>query len=121
MIPTYTRRPEADLDREQSFLQRTALEIEKAMGKVAARQDRPTPITQPLDALDRARELVNHLYKQVRMRSLEDALAAQLDWLDRAEAKAALADGEPKIAYSKIALDRRLLADLQERWRASKK
>jgi len=120
MIPTYTRREDADLEREQRFLQEAVLEIEKALGKVAARQDRPTPVTQPLDALDRAREITNDMYKQVRMRPLEEAVEAQLDWLSRAEAKARAGDGEPKIGYSKIALDRRLLTDLLERWRTSR-
>jgi hypothetical protein len=114
----YTLRPEKDYAAEQDFLSRRIKEIEKGMGKVAARTPETGTIGQPMDALDRARELTADMYKQVRVRPLDEALQAQLDWLGRAEANLAQADGEPKLALNRIALDRRLLTDLLTQWRA---
>ena len=117
MPKTFERRSEESIAEEQAYLQKRSLEIEKMMGQVAARHPAATPITQPLDALDRARELANDMYKQVRVRPLEDAIDAQLTWLDRVEAKQSADDGEPKVEYNKIPLDRRLLKELLEGWR----
>jgi hypothetical protein len=88
------------------------------MGKVAAGLGSPTPITQELYTLDRARQLTNDMLKQVRVRSLDDAIDAQLGWLDRAEEHQSRDDGEPIVRFDQIALDRRLLIDLREGWRA---
>lgn len=118
MTVTYTLRPEADYAAEQKFLTARIQEIEKGMGKVAARNPEVLPIPQTMDALDRARELTADLFKQVRVRPLAEAIQAQLDWLDRAEANLAQANGEPKVALNRIALDRRLLTDLLTLWRA---
>ena len=118
MSKTYTPRPEADVLPEQRYLTERMAQIEKGMGKVAARLGTPTPIEQSLDALDRARELVADMLKQIRLRPIEEAVRAQLDWLDRAEARLGVADGEPKIGHNRIALDRRLLTDVLEGWRA---
>ena len=120
MTPTYALRPAADYAAEQRFLTRRIQEIEKGMGKVAARTPEGGPIPQPMDALDRARELTADMFKQVRVRPLDEALQAQLDWLERAEANLAEANGEPKVALNRIALDRRLLTDLQALWRAQR-
>ena len=114
----YELRPEKDYAAEQKFLNQRILDIEKGMGKVAARSLETMPIPQTLDALDRARELTGDMFKQVRVRPLEEAVAAQLAWLDEAESRLAQASGEPKVGYNRIALDRRLLTDLVELWRA---
>ncbi|MFQ5459441.1 MAG: hypothetical protein ACE5EL_01475 [Anaerolineae bacterium] len=118
MEATQDRRADSEIAAEQSFLQRRVLEIEAAMGAVAARAGTPTGISQPLDALDRARELTNDMYRQVRVRTLADAVAAQLAWLDRIDSLAAQEGGEPKLAMSRTPLDRRLLTDLLLAWRA---
>lgn len=118
MTQTYTLRPSAEYAAEQQFLNKRILEIEKGMGRVAARNEAQQPIPQQLDALDRARELTGDLFKQVRVRPLNEAIEAQLAWLDQAEAKLGQADGEPKLGMRSIALDRRLLQDIQALWRA---
>lgn len=119
MIEDFALRSEQAFLPERAFLERRVLEIEKGMGKVAARGgDGSTRISQPLDALDRAREITGGLMRQVRVRALDEAIAAQLAWLDRAEARAALADGEPKVRLDRIALDRRILNDLAQAWKA---
>ncbi|MFN2250975.1 MAG: hypothetical protein ACK2UL_03580 [Anaerolineae bacterium] len=118
MIQDYPSRPAADSEAERKYLRRRLREIEVGMGEVAAGLEMPTPITQELDALDRARELTNDMLKQIRVRSLEDAIAAQLDWLDRVEARQTSDDPEPKPDFDKIPLDRKLLIDLREGWRA---
>jgi hypothetical protein len=115
---TYSLRPAKDYGAEQQFLNQRILEIEKGMGKVAARNQVQLPIAQNLDALDRARELTSDLFKQVRVRPLDEAILAQLAWLERSETKLGLDDGEPKVALNRIALDRRLLQDLLSQWRA---
>jgi hypothetical protein len=116
----YIPRPEKEYAAEQKFLNQRILDIETGMGKVVAREATTMPIPQRLDALDRARELTGDMYKQVRVRPLEEAVAAQLAWLADAEARLDKADGEPKVAYNRIALDRRLLTDLVEQWRAQR-
>jgi hypothetical protein len=115
-----TLRPEADLRPEQSFLQRRIEAIESAMGEVAAVSGGATPLSQPLDALDRSRELASDLLRQVRVRPLPQAVDAQLAWLDRAEARLAKADGEPKVGFNRIALDRRLLQDVKTAWQSER-
>jgi hypothetical protein len=118
---TFAIRAEKDYAAEQKFLTDFIRYIEKGMGKVAARTlDPALPIPQRLDALDRGRELAGDMYKQVRVRPLEEAIAAQQAWLDRAEARLGTQDGEPKVGYNRIALDRRLLQDLLARWRATR-
>jgi len=118
MTLDYALRPFNDYAAEQKYLTDRMQQVERGLGRVAARLGEPTPITEPLDALDRARELVADLYKQVAVRPLETAVQAQLDWLDRADARLGLADGEPKHDLNRIALDRALLEDLREGWRA---
>lgn len=120
MTTSYALRAEADYAAEQKFLNQRVLDIEKGLGVVAARTGAVQPIPQRLDALDRARELTLDMFKQVRVRPLEEAIAAQLAWLDQAEARLGQADGEPKVGYNRIALDRRLLSDLLGLWRAQK-
>ena len=118
MVTEYAARPEAEVLPEQRYLAERMAEIEKGMGKVAARVSGATQLTQPMDALDRARELVGDLHKQIRLRSLEEAVEAQLAWLERAEARQATSGGEPKVAFNRIALDRTLLTEIREGWRA---
>jgi hypothetical protein len=120
MVTEYKLRPEAEYLPEQRYLARRLSEIEQGLGRVAARLGEPTPITQPLDALDRARELAADLVKQVQVRPLEEAVAAQLAWLARAEARQQVQDGEPKAAFNRIALDQRILGDLLAGWQATK-
>ena len=115
---SYTLRPAQEYIAEQQFLNQRILDIEKGMGKVAARSSGQMPVAQNLDALDRARELTGDMFKQVRVRPLEEAIQAQLAWLDRAEASLGQDNGEPKIDLNRIALDRRLLQDIQTLWRA---
>lgn len=118
MPADYALRPEAEFLAEQKYLNGRMEDIEKNLGKVAARLGTPTPITQPLDALDRARELVGDMFRQVRVRSLEDAIRTQLAWLDAAERRLAARDGEPKVKFNRIELDRRLLGDILAGWKA---
>lgn len=120
MVQTYGLRPEVEYLPEQSYLARRMAEIEKGLGRVAAQLGEPTPISQPLDALDRARELVADLVKLAQVRPLEQAIAVQLAWLERAEARQQMQDGEPKVAYNRIALDRRLLQDILSGWKATR-
>jgi hypothetical protein len=116
MVTTYPRRPDAEFLAEQKYLEGRMAQIEKNLGKVAARQADAVVINQPLDALDRARELVGALARQVRVRRLEDAVQAQIAWLDAAEARLAQSDGEPKVGFNRIELDRRLLDDIRAGW-----
>ncbi len=118
MIPTYPRRPDAEFLAEQKYLDERLRQIEKNLGKVAARQGGAATINQPLDALDRARELVGALARQVRVRRLEEAIRTQVAWLDAAEARLAKSDGEPKVDFNRIELDRRLLDDILGGWTA---
>jgi hypothetical protein len=118
MTDDTTLRPYEAYAAEDSFLGDRIDQVEKAMGRLAARLGEPTPITQPLDVVDRAREITADVRKQVRLRPLEDAVAAQLAWLDRAEQRAAAGGGEPVPDLNRIALDRRLLRDLLAAWHA---
>lgn len=120
MTTTYAIRAEQDYAAEQKFLNQRVLDIETGLGVVAARTSAAAPIPPRLEALSRARELTLDMYKQVRVRPMEEAILAQLAWLDEAESRMGKADGEPKVGYSRIALDRRLLTDLLELWRAQK-
>jgi hypothetical protein len=126
VIQDFQRRPEVDTRSERAFLERRIVDTEKAMGRLAAQLGSPTPITQELDVLDRGRELASQLLRQVRVRPLEEAVAAQLAWLDRlAQVQQAGgpagegregADGAPKPAFERAALDKRLLSDLLKAW-----
>lgn len=118
MTIAHALRPFNDYLAEQKYLTERMQQVERGLGRVAARLGEPTPISEPLDALDRARELVADMYKQVTVRPLEDAIQAQLDWLGRAEARLGQADGEPKHDLNRIALDRALLETLRDGWRA---
>jgi len=109
------RRPDRYLS-EQAYLQQRFLEVEKNLGRVAARLGQPTPITSPLDALDRAREITSDLSREVTVRALDEAIEARLEWLDRAEARQGAQDGEPKNDLNRIALDRVLLLELKSGW-----
>lgn len=115
---SYTLRAQEDIVPEQVFLQRRVIEIEKAMGRVAAHG--AVPIAQPLDVLDRAREITNDMYRQVRVRPLSEAISGQLEWLDRAEERLQQDDGEPKVDFNRVVLDRRLLHDLERAWAAER-
>jgi len=115
---THALRPEAEFLPEQEYLEGRLGQIEKGLGQLAARAGTPTRITQPLDALDRARELVAEMHKQVRARPLQEALESRLAWLDRVEARRQTEDNEPKPEINRIALDRRLLADVLKGWQA---
>lgn len=120
MVTAYTPRPTAESLAERKFLARRLAEVERGLGRVAAVLGTPTPITQPLDVLDRARELTGDLVKQVQVIPLEEAITAHLAWLERAEARLAEDDGEPKVALDRIDLDRRLLGDLLVAWQAAR-
>ena len=109
------RRPDRYLP-EQAYLNERFLQVEKNLGRVAARLGQPTPITSSLDALDRARELTSTLSREVTVRALDDAIQARLDWLDRAEALQGQDNGEPKTDLNRIALDRVLLSELMSGW-----
>lgn len=118
MSTDYTLRAPSDYVHEQKYLTARMLEIEKGLGRVAAETGTPTPITERLDTLDRARELVADMYKQVQIRSLEEAVAAQLTWLGGAETRQSRTDGEPTNVMTRIELDRVLLGDILAGWRA---
>lgn len=120
MVQSFPMRPETEIHAEQAFLQRRLVEIERSMGVVAAVGGGATAISQPLDVLDRARELTSDTLRQVRIRSIEECVNGQISWLDRSEAKIGLADGEPKLALDRIVLDRRLLSDILKAWRAGR-
>lgn len=105
---------------EQEYLTGRMADVEKGMGKIAARLGEPTPITEPLDVLDRARELVADMFKQVTVRPLEEAVDLQLQWLDRAEARLGAEDGEPKNDLTRIPIDRVLLETIREGWLGSR-
>jgi len=115
----YTLRDPSDYVHEQKYLTARMLEIETGLGRVAAETGTPTPITERLDALDRARELVADMYKQVQIRPLEAAVAAQMTWLDGVDARQARTDGEPKNVMRSIEIDRVLLSDIVAGWRAT--
>ena len=117
-MEAFKLRRENDYLPEQEYLTRRILDIEKSLGKVAARLGAPTPITQPLDALDRAREIAGDLAKEVRVRSLEEAVRHRLGWLARAEVRAGQVGGEPKAELESIDLDRRLLQELEAGWKS---
>ena len=95
-IKDYPLRADAEYLAEQAYLRGRVQQIEKSLGKVAAKLA-PGELSQPMDALDRARELSNQLEKQVRVQSLESAIASHKAWLDRARANQARAasSGEP--------------------------
>jgi hypothetical protein len=118
MVQEYTSRSEADSAAERAFLEKQLLVIEKGLGRVAAESASATPLTQRLDALDRAREITTDLLMQVHVRPLDDAIAARLDWLERVEARQADDSSMPKTKLDIVALDRRLLEDLRDLWRA---
>jgi hypothetical protein len=109
-------RPLEDYGPEQKFLQSRMGEIERDMGKVAAKEGRAIPLTQPMDALDRARELVAELEKQVLIRPLDEAIATRLDWLDRVEARRSENGDDTMPLLNKVALDRRILGDVLSDW-----
>ena len=112
----YSNRPESEAEPEQEYLQMRIMEIEKDLGQLAAR-GRAAPISQPLDALDRARELATQMHKQVRVRPLDDAIRSRLAWLDRVAQRQAADDDEPRTALDQVDLDRRILEDLLAGWR----
>jgi len=112
-----TLRPYNDYQAEQKYLTGRLQEVERGLGRVAARLGEPTPISEPLDALDRARELVADMVKQVTVRPLEEAIQRQLEWLGRAEERLGQANGEPKHDLNRIALDRVLLQSIRDGWR----
>lgn len=120
MSTPYTLRDPRDYVHEQKYLAGRMNEIEAGLGRVAAETGTPTPITERLDTLDRARELVADMYKQVQVRPLEDAIAAQLTWLDGAADRQARTDGEPTNVMTRIAVDRALLNDIVAGWRTAK-
>ena len=119
-IREYHLRPEAESLPEQKYLRALVIQIEKNLGKVAARLGEPVTLSQPLDALDRARELTNDMMKQVRVRPLEEAVASQKAWLDRAQANLDASNGEPKNDMNKIELDQRLLDEILAGWQVSR-
>jgi hypothetical protein len=120
MVKEYAVRPTTESAAERRYLERRLAEVERDMGRLAAAQALPTPNTQPLEALGRGRELIHDLLKEVQVRSLDEAVSAHLAWLDRAETRAGVANGEPKVALDRIPLDRRVLQDLQKGWQASR-
>lgn len=119
-IREYPLRSESDALAEQKYLRERVIQIEKNLGKVAARSGQPVALSQPMDALDRARELTNDMMKQVRVRPLEEAVASQKAWLDRAQANLEAENGEPKMDMNKIALDHRLLDEILAGWQSAR-
>ncbi|MCC7020123.1 MAG: hypothetical protein IT332_10235 [Ardenticatenales bacterium] len=119
MSTDYALRDPSDYVHEQKYLTARMHEIEAGLGRVAAETGTPTPITERLDTLDRARELVSDMYKQVQIRSLEAAVAAQMTWLDGVDARQSRTDGEPKNVMTRVVVDRALLNDILAGWRAS--
>lgn len=120
MINDYPVRPDADFLPEQAYLRKRVEQIEKGMGRLAGRAREPQIITQPMDALDRARELANALQKQVRVRPLADCVRSQKAWLERARDHQADTKGEPRMAFNRIELDLRLLDELLAGWQAGR-
>lgn len=117
MMRDYALRSENETASERRFLERRIANVERDMGRLAARLGTPTPQAPELEVLDRARALFSDLHKQVRVRPLEDALGSRLDWLSRAAARRADGpDADPKPELGLIALDQRLLSDLLEQW-----
>ncbi len=118
-IKEYPLRPDAEILAEQAYLGRRVEQIEKSMGRVAAKLP-PGELSQAMDALDRARELTNQMFKQVRVRPLGEAVAAQKDWLARAKANQdrAAGSGEPVLDFNRIELDLRLLDEILAGWKA---
>ncbi len=119
MSADYALRDPSDYVHEQKYLTARMHEIEAGLGRVAAETGTPTPITERLDTLDRARELVADMFKQVQVRPLETAIDAQLRWLDGAAARQARTDGEPTNVMTRIEVDRALLHDILAGWRAA--
>jgi len=119
-IREYHLRPETESLPEQIYLRERVIQIEKNLGKVAARLGEPVTLSQPLDALDRARELTNDMMKQVRVRPLEEAVSSQKAWLDRAQVHLDASNGEPKMNMNKIDLDQRLLDEILAGWQATR-
>lgn len=117
MIKEYPQRPAADSLAERQYLERRLGEIERSMGVIAARLGTPTPIAQELDVLDRARELVGDLLKEVHVLTLDEAIAARLAWLDRVEALQGRESDEPTPALNRVPIDRRLFQDIELGWR----
>ena len=120
MTDDFSSRPETESRLEREFLERRHAEAERAMGQLAARLGAPTPVTRPMEALERARGLIGDLQKEVRVRTLDDAIASRLEWLERVRSRAAGGD-DAAPALELLDLDARLLADLQRAWRARQK
>jgi hypothetical protein len=120
-IKEYSLRAEADFLPEQKYLRERVLQIEKSLGKVAAKLP-PGTLSQPMDALDRARELAGDMAKQVRVRPLAEAVGAQKAWLERARTNMAAApgQGEPPLHFNRIDLDLRLLDELLAGWNSKR-
>ena len=119
-IREYQVRPESEFLKEQTYLRERVEQVEKGLGKIAGQHPGATPLTQPLDTLDRARELAGQLIKQARVRPLEEAITAQIEWLQRARAnqEASKTNGEPKMELRSIDLDLRILSEILAGWRA---
>jgi hypothetical protein len=116
MTTEHTPRSAADSQAERTYLERRLSEVDRYLGQLAARLGTPTPITQELDTLDRARELAGELLMEINVRTLDEAMSAKLAWLDRMEARQANRGGEPAIALRTVALDRRLVEEIRRGW-----
>lgn len=110
-------RPDDVFARERRYLQQRLEQIERGLGALAARHGTPTPSTQQLEALERGRQLAAELLRQIRVRSLEEAIQSRLDWLERAAARRAQPSDEALPELQLLDLDRRLLAELLAGWR----
>ncbi len=117
----YERRPASAVAEEERYLKRRLEEIEAGMGAVAARLEAPTPAVPQVQALDRARQLTAELLRQIRVRTLDEAIAARLDWLERAAVRRTQEVTEPLPELGLIDLDRRLLTDLLAAWQREKR
>jgi hypothetical protein len=117
-VEEYPMRPSAEYLPEQAFLRGKVEQIEKALGRVAAKLQ-PGELSQAMDALDRARELANQMHKQARVRSIESAVDAQKAWLlnARANQDRAATEGEPVMHFNRIELDLRILDEILRDWR----
>ncbi len=114
----YEPRSASQIAAEERYLRHRLEQIEKGLGTVAARLAAPAPAGPSLLALDRARQLAGELLAQIRVRTLEEAITARLEWLDRAAARRK-ESAEPLPRLDLTDLDRRLLTDLLAAWRSA--
>ena len=102
--------------RAQHYLKNRLDQVDKGLGKLAARLPAPAPLTPEQMSVTRAREIIGDLSREVRVRSLEAAIEGRLNWLARSIERTARADGEPKPLMTVPELDIAILKDLLSGW-----